>query len=287
MNKTRLLSCTAALFIFSLMPMNANGQSGNTTLDNAVVALEKGDYTTAAKTFKTLAEHGNAEAQYNLGLCYANGWGVGLSYIEAAEWLQKAIAQGHKDAEESMELLDLGQYGNTTLDSAVIEYKNGRFAAAAVAFKTLAEQGDAEANYLLGICYKNGKGVEQSYTAAAAWYMRAAEKGHTQAQCTLGDCFRDGKGVPQSDKDAAEWYTKAAEEGDPDEQYNLGTCYWTGKGVQRSKTKAFTLWQMAAEQGISEAQYSIGNCYFTADHVKQSYTDAARLFKEAAEQGHA
>jgi len=63
---------------------------------------EKADYwfTKAVDWFTKSAEQGNAEAQYNLGLMYANGQGVLRDKAKAAEWLKKAAAQGYEKAKD-------------------------------------------------------------------------------------------------------------------------------------------------------------------------------------------
>lgn len=48
-----------------------------------------------------------------------------------------------------------------------------------------AKQGNANAQYELGNCYYNGKGVSQNYTQAIIWYTFAAEQGHTDAKKAL------------------------------------------------------------------------------------------------------
>lgn len=58
-----------------------------------------------------------------------------------------------------------------------------------------AEQGHAEAQCSLGICYYYGAGVEKDSQEAATWYRRAAEQGHASAQCNLGVCYKNGRGV--------------------------------------------------------------------------------------------
>ena len=62
----------------------------------------------------------------------------------------------------------------------------------------LAEQGDAEAQHNLGLCYINGYGVQQSYEEAAKWFRKAAEQGNASAQYDLGLCYDNGDGVQQS-----------------------------------------------------------------------------------------
>ena len=45
-----------------------------------------------------------------------------------------------------------------------------------------AEQGHAQAQYRLGICYDEGSGVEEDEDEAVKWYWKAAEQGHWDAK---------------------------------------------------------------------------------------------------------
>jgi TPR repeat protein len=63
-----------------------------------LAAYEKKDYVSALKGFKPLAEQGDAAAQYNLGIMYADGQGTPENYGEAVKWWRKAAEQGHADA---------------------------------------------------------------------------------------------------------------------------------------------------------------------------------------------
>ena len=51
----------------------------------------------------------------------------------------------------------------------------------------LAEQGDAEAQIMMGQIYRKGEGVPQDYEKAVNWYTLAAEQGHAYAQGVLGE----------------------------------------------------------------------------------------------------
>ena len=55
------------------------------------------------------AEQGNAQAQYNLGVCYAKGNGVTKDYAEAVKWFRKAAVQGHQNAKKVLQRLGLGE----------------------------------------------------------------------------------------------------------------------------------------------------------------------------------
>jgi len=71
--------------------------------------------------------------------------------------------------------------------------------------RVLAEQGDAQAQYNLGVMYDNGKGIPQDYIKAVQWYTEAAKQGDAGAQLFLGVMYYSGKGVPQDYKEAIKW----------------------------------------------------------------------------------
>ena len=83
-----------------------------------------------------------------------------------------------------------------------------------------------EAQFGLGWCYENGKGVDQSYEEAVKWYRKAAEQGFRYAQFSLGWCYENGKGVDQSYEEAVKWYSRATEQWETDMKYSLGVCYF-------------------------------------------------------------
>ena len=62
--------------------------------DEGVAAYERGDYETALREFRPLAEQGNARAQFFLGSMYEIGKGVTQDYAEAARWYRKGAEQG-------------------------------------------------------------------------------------------------------------------------------------------------------------------------------------------------
>ena len=80
--------------------------------------------------------------------------------------------------------------------------------------KALAEQGDADAQFNLGVNYDNGTGVPQNDTEAVKWYRLAAEQGVAEAQVNLGTMYGNGKGVPQNYARAYLWFSMAAAQGD-------------------------------------------------------------------------
>ena len=70
--------------------------------NEASFAFRHGDYETAFREFKPLAEQGHADAQTNIGLLYENGQGVPQNYGEAVKWYRKAAEQGYADAQKNL-----------------------------------------------------------------------------------------------------------------------------------------------------------------------------------------
>ena len=77
----------------------------------------------------------------------------------------------------------------------------------------MAEQGDAMAQCMLGLCYAEGNGVEKDYQEALKWYRKAAEQGDAMAQCNLGLCYDEGRGVIQNKVKAYAWFALSSKNG--------------------------------------------------------------------------
>ena len=150
-----------------------------------------------------------------------------------------------------------------------------------------AEQGDADAQCNLGVCYEHGSGVEKDLAKAVEWYNKAAEQGEATAQCNLGVCYEHGMGAEKDLAKAVEWYNKAAEQGYARAQCYLGTCYYKGTGIEKNPSKAAEWYTMAAEQGYARAQDCLGYCYYYGAGVEKDLAKAVELWTKAAEQGFA
>lgn len=87
---------------------------------------------------------------------------------------------------------------------------------------------------------------------------QAAEQGDAAAQFDLGVKYSHGRGVPEDDAEGMRWYRKAAEQGHADAQYRLAVGYALGRGVAQDDTEAARWMQKAAEQGHAVAHFSQG-----------------------------
>ena len=153
-----------------------------------------------------------------------------------------------------------------------------------------AEEGDADAQYNLGISYLLGDGVSQDFAKAAKWCRLAADQGHADAQNSLGRFYLDrfpvdGNGEIQDWVEAVNLFRKAAEQGHPDAQFNLSMCFFCGEGVSQDIAEGAKWCHLAAEQGHPDAQYNLSRCFFRGDGVPQDYAEAAKWCGLSAEQG--
>lgn len=114
--------------------------------------------------------------------------------------------------------------------------------------KTKAEQGDAEAQFLLGKHY-DGK----DDTQAVNWYRRAAEQGHAKAQNNLGLYLKE-----TDLNEAAEWFRKGAENGSVAAQFNLGRYYLDCHGGDATGLREAIKWfRRAAEHDYELAKIEL------------------------------
>ncbi len=106
-----------------------------------------------------------------------------------------------------------GEGWSADFQKATDAYNRGDYATALREIKPLAEQGDADAQYNLGLMYSNGRGVPQNHKTAVKWWRLAAEQGHAGAQAKLGAMYALGQGVIQDNVYAHMWGNLAASNG--------------------------------------------------------------------------
>jgi len=70
--------------------------------EDGVAATQRGDFATALRLWKPLAEQGHASAQYFLALMYGDGEGVPQDDAEAVKWYRRAAEQGHASAQNNL-----------------------------------------------------------------------------------------------------------------------------------------------------------------------------------------
>ena len=153
-------------------------------------------------------------------------------------------------------------------------------------YKAKAEQGDPVAQFELGNCYGNGRGVKMDFVEAVKWYRKAADQGHAGAQLNLGGCYCFGTGVEKNTAEGVKWYRKAADQNDAKAQRKMADCYQFGlDGVEQDFKEAVTWYRKAAEQDDATAQVRLGLNYERGQGLEKDFAEAVKWYRKAAEKG--
>ena len=157
-----------------------------------------------------------------------------------------------------------------------------------------ATQGDAGAQFELGLTYDGGNRITKDRAEAVKWYRKAAEQGHADAQYMLAFAHARGDGATHNMDEAFMWWSKAARQGHvvaqstlAQEYYKRGLAYAHGENVAQNWIEALKWWHAASELGHVEAQFTLGTAYeYGVKGIIEGDTNkAANWYHKAAEQG--
>jgi TPR repeat protein len=229
---------------------------------------------TPRSTLQGLAEHGKADAQFDLGFAYAKGQGVPRDDTLARHWFALAAAQGVAKAQYWMGFMsERGRGGPRSYADALQWYRRA------------ADQGFPPAEVAVGRFYGRGLGLERDLSQRNDWYRRAAEHGSPVGQWALGNFYQFGYGMDKDLSQARQWYERAADQGFVLAQARLGLMYERGNGVPRDYAVALHWFRQAADAGNPMALNNLGIFYRSGWAVPQDYAQAMRLFRQAADKG--
>jgi len=134
-------------------------------MEDAGTAYKKGDYATAMKLIRPLAEQGNVSASYNLGTMYYNGEGTSRDYIQALKWYRVAAEHGDMEAARRVGFMNANGQGAAKNEAEAIKW-----------YRMAADKGDPESQNNLGVLYSSGKGVPEDNVQAHKWFTIAASR---------------------------------------------------------------------------------------------------------------
>ena len=134
------------------------------------------------------------------------------------------------------------------LGQGIDAYRRGDGAAALAIFEPLAERGDRNAQFMMGVLHEDGVGIAKDMAKAIAWFRRAADAGLASAQYNLGQYYENGTGVAADPSAAVGWYRRAAAQGHGKAQNTLGVFYAAGKGVAKDLVEAWMWYELASRR---------------------------------------
>lgn len=189
-------------------------------------------------------------AQFMLGKCYENGYGIQKSYPRAIRWYKEAGDNVHKDLENNLDII--GEVQSEALETA---------------FE------DCDVDTALEIMLF-GKITPESLTCK----IEAAESGNVEAQSYLMGIFQSGvrsAGIPEDKEKSAYWAERAAKNGSTNAMEQIGNMYYCGEGMEQDDKKALYWWKKAASQGSAFPARRLGEYYKS----RSQYKDAAEWYR--------
>ena len=227
---------------------------------------------TWSKDLEKSAKSGDQAAQLAVAKAYLNGDGVEKSLGKSAKWLYLATKSGNKEAEQlllSFYSKDLEKY---------------------------AKEGDAQAQYEVGMDYFAGTEIAKNTETAAKWFNLAQAQGHKEAREKFLSFY-------------SKELEKVAKAGDAQAQYEVGMDYFAGTEIAKNTETAAKWFNLAQAQGHKEArekflsfyskelekvakagdaqaQYEVGMDYFAGTEIAKNTETAAKWFSLAQAQGH-
>ena len=305
---------------------NVNSSQGcqeETIIDNASKKVDfnaamsfynKGQYEKSFPLLEQLANSGNPDAMFRLGVCYYWDEGVApsnptsINLTKCADWMLKAVNLGNSDA-----MLWLGRYmyangegvekdQNKSAEYSEKSANRGNYSA--MIYMGLgednAERGtqlmtegfsgllkkssllSREEMWWLATCYNNGWGTEEDSNKALHWYEQSANLGDPESQDMLGNIYLNGwNGVEENESKAFSLFKLSANKNYATALKHVADCYCFGWGTVLNYTKAVEWYNKAIDEGCDEAMVMLGICYRNGDGVTKDYKKAGNLFKRA------
>ena len=200
------------------------------------------DLALSAKWDRRAADQGYAEAEYDLGALYEDGFGVAQDYVEAMKWSILAISHYAPSETESGRLATVNRDRQAEhLSPAEIAEAEGRAQAwKPIPFRRTSENDLREAGFAL---------ERKDYKTAVRLYRSRADEGVAEAQTMLGEMYSIGYGVARDHKEAGRLFRAAAAQGDMSGQESLAFAYEKGKGVPQNYVRAYMWYLVASDTG--------------------------------------
>ena len=170
-------------------------------LRQAMMAFQKGNLSVAKENLQKLADIGDRDGEYNLGVMYAQGKGVARDDKKAVYWFDKAAEQGHRFAVNNL--------ANAYMNGIGVEKNLPR---AAHLFSIAARAGVPMAQNIYGVMLIKGVGVSKDFNQGMQWMFMAARQGFMPAITNL-----------------IGYFTPLAEKGNKEAMHNLGLLYLQAK----------------------------------------------------------
>ena len=145
------------------------------------------------------------------------------------------------------------------------------------AMVTLADKGNAEAQYHVGMMHNNGIGTKQDPRQAFGWFQKSTASGDPLGAYKLG-CYYDGQGagiVTPDTNEALKYKLVSAKAGYALAQHDVAILY----DRQGNSEEALKWWKMAGDQGFPMALFSLSMAYSAGKAAPRDLSLSYAYFK--------
>ena len=227
--------------------------------------------------YQLLADRGDIQAQYGLGLLHYQGArGLNMQYDKAFHYFSRAAESGNNYAMAYLGKLYLEGGPQVKQDNATaMRY-----------FKMAADKGNPIGQAGLGTIYFYGSGVERDYAKALKYFQLSADQNYVEGHFLLGIIYYYGYGVKKDYKMAVKHFNLAAQLGHVLGYYNLAQMHATGTGVLRSCMTATELYKSVTERGQTAHMFMEAHAAYKENDIEKAlikYTFLAELGYEVAQ----
>jgi TPR repeat protein len=209
----------------------------------AIKALAAGDYATADKEMRPIAEGGDTRAQVLLARIYRDTRNPQRNATEAIAWFRRAADAGNAEAHYWVGVMHAAGDGtDKSMEQALQSWRQS------------AEAGHGPALGALAMAYASGSGVDKDMAEAVRWARLGAQKNDMHSQSVLGRAYLIGAGgLPRNVREFVNWTRRAALQGERAAQAILGRAYSEGLGVPQDYVQAHMWLNLAAARGSGGA----------------------------------
>lgn len=171
----------------------------------------------------------------------------------------------------------LSESGGSALQQGIAAYDASDYETAFQLLFPLAQQGDAEAAWRVGVMYDNGYGVKEDDAAAYLYTSLSAEQGNADGQWRLGVMYKN----EWEFDDALKYFKLSAEQGNTSGLFFLADMYEYGHGVEKDIHKAIEYYKTAADKGDPSSAWRLGYLYECSEDLDHDYQTALHYYEMA------
>ena len=240
--------------------------------DDLEVRADLGEYSAQIILGMLRTEQGDYESGEEL--CLKGFWGAAKAKDTSVKMLMDVIKLNSLNNSDFQQL-----YFRVKYPLALALKDDSLFTEIVKWAEPLADSGSSFCQYVAGVLYAQGKGVQQDYSKALEYLNKSADNGEDKAQFQLAKMYLTGDGVEEDTGKGSHYMTEAVRNGNADAAEFMGRLFLNDKNYK----EAAILLLRAAKKGKTHAQFLIGLMFLQGQGVEENHSEGIRWLRKAAE----